>query len=122
MDGAFVAYHNTQKIFGFEYITLKEMEQRIFGCQEFSDQIFTASLCLIEQIFDRILEDFGQDPNRIFKIGFYANEKRGLLDLFIEVFDNEEAYNQYKAVSLTEDQDIIDHYLNSGIKPKVIRY
>ena len=37
MDGAFVAYHNTQKIFGFEYIKLKEMEERVFGCQEFSD-------------------------------------------------------------------------------------
>jgi len=31
MDGAFVAYHNTQKIFGMEYITLKEMEERVFG-------------------------------------------------------------------------------------------
>jgi len=27
MDGAFVAYHNTQKIFGFEYMKLKEMEE-----------------------------------------------------------------------------------------------
>lgn len=31
MEGAFVAYHNTQRIFGFEYITLEEMEQRVFG-------------------------------------------------------------------------------------------
>jgi hypothetical protein len=31
MDGAFIAYHNTQKVFGFEYIKLKEMEERVFG-------------------------------------------------------------------------------------------
>ena len=32
MQGAAVAYHNTQKIFGFEYIKLQDMERRVFGC------------------------------------------------------------------------------------------
>jgi len=32
MQGAAIAYHNTQKIFGFEYIKLEEMEKRVFGC------------------------------------------------------------------------------------------
>jgi len=40
MDGALVAYHNTQKVFGFEYITLKEMAERVFGCEDFSNYIF----------------------------------------------------------------------------------
>lgn len=57
MSGAVVAYHNTQKIFGFEYITLKDMEKRVFGCSEFSDLVFRSGLSMIEKIFDYILAD-----------------------------------------------------------------
>ena len=31
MQGAAIAYHNTQKIYGFQYIKLSEMENRVFG-------------------------------------------------------------------------------------------
>lgn len=31
MDGAFIAYHNTKEIFGFEYIKRMEIDRRIFG-------------------------------------------------------------------------------------------
>jgi hypothetical protein len=31
MDGAFIAYHNTEKIYGYEYVKLKEMALRVFG-------------------------------------------------------------------------------------------
>lgn len=57
MSGAMIAYHNTQKIFGFEYITLKDMERRVFGCSEFSDIVFKNSLALLEKIFDFVIED-----------------------------------------------------------------
>lgn len=32
MQGATIAYHNTQKIYGFQYIKLEDMEKRVFGC------------------------------------------------------------------------------------------
>jgi Mitochondrial protein Pet127 len=57
MQGALVAYHNTQKVFGFEYIGLEDMEKRVFGCPEFSDVVFKSSLSMVEKIFDYILED-----------------------------------------------------------------
>jgi len=56
MDGALIGYHNTQKIFGFEYVKLKDMEKRVFGCAKFGDIIFKASIALVEKIFDRILQ------------------------------------------------------------------
>ena len=31
MDGIFVSYHNTARIFGFQYIPLEEMDMRLFG-------------------------------------------------------------------------------------------
>jgi hypothetical protein len=57
MQGALIAYHNTQKIFGFEYITLKDMEKRVFGCSEFSDVAFKSSLALVEKILDFVTDD-----------------------------------------------------------------
>jgi hypothetical protein len=57
MQGAAIAYHNTQKIFGFEYIKLEDMEKRIFGCPEFSDIVFNSSLSLFEKILDFVLDD-----------------------------------------------------------------
>ncbi len=57
MQGAAIAYHNTQKIFGFEYIKLEDMEKRIFGCPEFSDIVFNSGLSLFEKILDFVLDD-----------------------------------------------------------------
>ena len=37
MDGAFIAYHNTLKLFGFEYVKTLEIERRIFGNKKYSD-------------------------------------------------------------------------------------
>jgi len=56
------------------------MEKRVFGCPEFSDIIFNSSLSMIEKILDFVLadqQDSANDQsgvNRVFKIGFYANE------------------------------------------------
>jgi len=44
MDGAFIAYHNTQEIFGFEYIKLKEMERRIFGNDYYANASFMVKI------------------------------------------------------------------------------
>lgn len=57
MQGAAIAYHNTQKIFGFQYIKLEEMEKRIFGCPQFSNIVFKSSLTILEKVLDYILDD-----------------------------------------------------------------
>ena len=31
MDGIFLAYHNTARLFGFQYVPLEEMDRRVFG-------------------------------------------------------------------------------------------
>ena len=57
MQGAAIAYHNTQKIFGFEYVPIEQMERRVFGCSEFSDIVFNSSLSIIEQLLDFVVND-----------------------------------------------------------------
>lgn len=52
MDGIFVAYHNTAQIFGFQYISLEEMNLRLFGSNEMGDKAYRMSLGLLEQILD----------------------------------------------------------------------
>ena len=49
MDGAFIAYHNTKEIFGFEYVKTKEIEARIFGI------IFM--LILVKLLIKKVLEN-----------------------------------------------------------------
>lgn len=55
------------------------MEKRVFGCKEFSDEIFTIALSLLEKIMDHLLEDrvgSSQSENqKTYRIGIYANER-----------------------------------------------
>lgn len=123
MDGAFIAYHNTQKVFGFEYVKLQEMEERIFGCSEFSDQVFKASLMLIETILEHVIADVGEDPDQVLKLGFYANESSNMVDVFVEVMEDDKIYKERtKSIFTEEIKDPMDYYNSLKIKPRVIKY
>jgi hypothetical protein len=116
MKGALISYHNTQKIFGFEYISLIDMERRILGNSNFSDVIFKASLKLIQDVLDHITADF-PEPDKLL-IGFYANEWKGTLDVFVEIV-NEDTYKDYDQV---RPREIVDYYYLTGYRPNVHKY
>ncbi|CAE6427177.1 unnamed protein product [Rhizoctonia solani] len=62
MDGIFVAYHNTSRMFGFQYVPLQEMDQRLFGSHEGGERVFKVCLGLLETIADSVVSCFpGQD-------------------------------------------------------------
>ena len=58
MDGVFVAYHNTEKLFGFQYIPLTEMDERLFGSHEAGDKVFEKCVGLLENLVDGIVDSF----------------------------------------------------------------
>lgn len=60
MDGIFVAFHNIERIFGFQYISLPEMDSTIHGQWDTSlgDQEFKLSLDLLNKILDRATKKF----------------------------------------------------------------
>lgn len=60
MDGIFVAYHNTQRIFGFQYIPLSEMDYALHGQSDttLGDQEFKASLSILNDLLDRATKRF----------------------------------------------------------------
>lgn len=67
MDGIFVAYHNTQRIFGFQYIPLEEMDLSIHGDLDttLGDREFTASLTLWNKLLDEATARFPEQSLRI---------------------------------------------------------
>ncbi|TQV93522.1 mitochondrial membrane protein [Cordyceps javanica] len=60
MDGIFVAYHNTQRIFGFQYVPLSEMDHALHGQSDttLGDQEFKASLSLLNDLMERATNKF----------------------------------------------------------------
>jgi hypothetical protein len=54
MDGVFVAYHNTEEMFGFEYLPLETMEQDVFGNAIVPKQQFEMSISLIEKVIESV--------------------------------------------------------------------
>lgn len=68
MDGIFVAFHNTSRIFGFQYISLAEMDYALHGTEDpaTGDEEFKLSLSLLNKIFDRATEMFPKKTLRFF--------------------------------------------------------
>lgn len=132
MQGAAIAYHNTQKVFGFEYLKLEDMERRVFGSPEFSDVVFRSSLTVLEKILDYVLEDqdsggraakSSSEAKKVLKVGFYASDEIGALVVMVEVFDNDEIYQErFLDVFPEYMKDPVDYYLSHGIKPNVFKY
>lgn len=61
MDGIFVAYHNTKRCFGFQYLPLAELDERLFGSTEMGTQVFQFCVALFERLLDRATSLF---PNQ----------------------------------------------------------
>jgi hypothetical protein len=116
MDGAFISYHNTQKIFGFEYIKLIDMERRLFGNSNFSDVIFKASIKLLQETLEVIIKDFSGNDKLI--IGVFANEWTGVLDILVEPIEKD-TYTDFYTYNVEE---IVDYYHLKGYRPKVYKY
>ena len=58
MDGVFVAYHNTKRIFGFQYIPLSEMDARLFGERAAGDAVFEKCMRLLEVVLEEATREF----------------------------------------------------------------
>lgn len=66
MDGIFTAYHNTQKMFGFEYISLKDMEENLFSSQQKADILFSFSMQIMNRILNEITAMYPEQDTKVF--------------------------------------------------------
>jgi hypothetical protein len=67
MDGIFVAFHNTERIFGFQYISLPEMDYALHGTDNIAlgDAEFKLSLELLNRVLDRATAKFPEKSLRL---------------------------------------------------------
>ncbi|RYP52866.1 hypothetical protein DL769_010603 [Monosporascus sp. CRB-8-3] len=67
MDGIFVAFHNTQRIFGFQYIPLSEMDLALHGTSNVTlgNREFKLSLRLLNEILDRATKKWPEQSLRL---------------------------------------------------------
>ncbi|PGG99557.1 hypothetical protein AJ79_08494 [Helicocarpus griseus UAMH5409] len=73
MDGIFVAYHNVQRIFGFQYVSLPELDLALHGTTDptLGDTEFQFSVTLWDKILSRATEKF---PNQSLRFHFETRE------------------------------------------------
>lgn len=60
MDGIFVAFHNTERIFGFQYVSLEEMDLALHGQSDttLGNQEFKLSIDLLNTVLNKATERF----------------------------------------------------------------
>ena len=60
-----MAYHNTTELLGFEYITLREMEQYIFDTPAMADLSFDITTKLLQLVMDAATKKCSNMPFRL---------------------------------------------------------
>ncbi|KAK3820372.1 MAG: mitochondrial protein Pet127-domain-containing protein [Benniella sp.] len=81
MDGIFVAYHNTARVFGFQYISLDEMDSRLFGTSVMGDECFKSQLRLFSKTLDEITTKY---PEQDLKITLDTDEAKQSMNVWVE--------------------------------------
>lgn len=72
MDGIFLAYHNLERIFGFQYLSLADMDRILHGQEhpDLGDRELNLSMSLLGEILDRATKAF---PEQVRPFSFSAN-------------------------------------------------
>lgn len=75
MDGIFVAYHNTERIFGFQYISLEEMDDNIHGSsdRDIASREFVMSLKQLDKILEIAIQKY---PGQSMALSFETSESK----------------------------------------------
>ncbi|KAJ7780564.1 mitochondrial protein Pet127-domain-containing protein [Mycena maculata] len=82
MDGVIVAYHNTARIFGFQYVSLEEMDSCLFGSEPGAgDRVFQKCVTLLECIASEVVQCF---PNQSVKCTFECEEGAKELNVWVQ--------------------------------------
>lgn len=90
MDGIFVAFHNTERVFGFQYISLSEMDEAIHGIasESVAAQEFNQSLRQLDAVLTAATEKY---PEQSMCLTFAAREgKTPVMDVVIEPLTEDE--------------------------------
>lgn len=92
MDGIFVAFHNVERIFGFQYVSLPEMDQTLHGTSNtaLGDKEFELSLGLWNEILNKATEKY---PEQSLRFHFETRDAvTPFMYIFVEPVTKEEIH------------------------------
>ncbi|KAF1971731.1 Pet127-domain-containing protein [Bimuria novae-zelandiae CBS 107.79] len=94
MDGIFVAYHNVDRIFGFQYLPLEDLDNVLHGQKDtcLGNQEFKMSIALLDELMQKATEKY---PEQTLRLHFHTHKSsRGnppFMYIFAEPVTEEEA-------------------------------
>ncbi|KAL1981300.1 hypothetical protein VTN96DRAFT_2793 [Rasamsonia emersonii] len=102
MDGIFVAFHNVERIFGFQYVSLPEMDQTLHGQSDttLGDKEFQFSLALWNTILNKATARF---PKQSLRFHF---ETRDAQTPFMYIFAEPVTEEEIEAIQTKNKKDI----------------
>ncbi|KAG8813532.1 hypothetical protein FRC17_001504 [Serendipita sp. 399] len=107
MDGIFVAYHNTAQIFGFQYYTREDMDNRLFGGSLQGDKVFAQCVKCMEEIVSEISLCY---PDMSVRCLFETSQVDRVLRIYVEPDEWDE--DSFGRRPLTELVVTATNYLN----------
>lgn len=78
MHGIFLAYHNTLEMFGFEYLSVADMDRVIYGNEQLG-RIYDVLFQLLQILLERITNEMGQQT---IKVLMNTNRSKEQLEIY----------------------------------------
>ncbi|KAG8909942.1 hypothetical protein FRC01_006635 [Tulasnella sp. 417] len=73
MAGIFLAYHNTSKILGFQYLSVEDMDTMLFGSHLAGNRVFDKGVAILDMLAENIVKDW---PRKTIEITFEGKKDR----------------------------------------------
>ncbi|WEW61980.1 hypothetical protein PRK78_007480 [Emydomyces testavorans] len=114
MDGIFVAFHNIERIFGFQYLSLPEIDKALHGQEDtaLGDAEFMHSMTLWNRILNTATTQFPDQSLR-----FYFETRTGVLP-FMYIFAEPVTEDEIDAIQ-TSNQEKIDAIQKKLLYPEL---
>ncbi|RAH42951.1 Pet127 family protein [Aspergillus brunneoviolaceus CBS 621.78] len=108
MDGIFVAFHNIERIFGFQYISLNEMDKALHGQfkLDLGDREFELSIQLWNDILNRVTKAF---PKQSLRFHFETRGNRPGAKPHMYIFAEPVTADEIAAIQ-NKNKEAIDAY------------
>ncbi|PYH48253.1 Pet127 family protein [Aspergillus saccharolyticus JOP 1030-1] len=108
MDGIFVAFHNIERIFGFQYISLNEMDKALHGQYKnaLGDREFEHSIQIWNDILDRATKKF---PKQSLRFHFETRGENSRSKPYMLIFAEPVTPDEIEAIQ-NKNKEVIDAY------------
>lgn len=105
MAGIFVVYHNTDEVFGFEFLKREELEQAIYQSQKMADYVYYTTLNMFDQLLDTITSYY--DPTKALNVTLHTTQM-GVNDALMTVYVQEAKFNEYNKLIIPSQNEPIE--------------